>query len=566
LAETLTESFCERCGTRYEFKAPTRLNPLRKTRGLIGGLKNYVMSQDALGDAVGDAMRSEEERLASAQLEAFHESFNFCIDCRQYTCLNCWNDDAGRCRSCAPIPGTDDLAERLAASVAGNGALAEPLADGAEAFGAGTIGPESWPTSDLPEIAAGNGHVHEAWPAADDFVYEAQPESSPTRADDGFVYTTEPEASPPRANDGFVYDDAPPDEVAAAFQSATVASEPEPEPFVAQEPEAEPFVAQEPEAEPLVAQEPEPEPISAWAAAELELEPEHVAAEEAPAVTAEEAEPLVAETVEAERRHLRVVAWDEDASYDLEPEPIATADVDVEPVVAEEPEPFFTTAEPETEPVVAEEPEPEPVVAEEPAAFVAEQPEPVVTEEPALQPDLVEHLEPVAAQEPEVVAVEPAEPVVAEEPEPVAAEQPPAPEPVAPHRIAPISETILRFPDRQAPPPAAPPLAAEDETPEVAARRAQLDLLGLGDPGEGPVQPTRPSVVPYRSRGATPTAGELAARAAAATGTTFWEASAREVASAAAMVGVQNCGQCGLSLSANARFCRRCGTRQAQSA
>ncbi|HET6649850.1 MAG TPA: hypothetical protein VFH79_06840 [Candidatus Limnocylindria bacterium] len=547
MAETLTESFCERCGTRYEFKAPTRLNPLRKTRGLIGGLKNYVMSQDALGDAVGDAMRSEEERLAAAQLEAFHESFNFCIDCRQYTCLNCWNDDAGRCRSCAPIPGTDDLAERLAASVAGNGAVAEPLAGGAEAFGAATIGSESWPSSDLPEVAAGNGHAPEAWPAADGFVYEKQPDSSPARADDGFVYTTEPEPLPPRADDGFVYDDAPPDEVAAAFQSATVAQEPEPEP--------------------VVAQEPEPEPITAWAAAELEFEPDHVAAEEAPAVTAEEAEPAVAQTFEAERPHLRVVAWDEDAAYDLEPEPIVTADVDVEPVMAEEPEPFFATAEPEPEPVVAQEPEPEPVVAEESVAFVADEPEPVVAEEPALQPDAVEPFEPVTAQEPEVVAEEPgAEPVVAEEPEPVAAEQPPAPEPVAPHRIAPISETILRFPDRQAPPPAAPPLAAEDDSPEVAARRAQLDLLGLGDPGEGPVQPTRPSVVPYRSRGATPTAGELAARAAAATGTTFWEASAREVASAAAVVGVQNCGQCGLSLSANARFCRRCGTRQAQSA
>ena len=83
MAETLTESFCERCGTRYEFKAPTRLNPLRKTRGLIGGLKNYVMSQDALGDAVGDAMRSEEERLAAAQLEAFHESFKVFIECSQ---------------------------------------------------------------------------------------------------------------------------------------------------------------------------------------------------------------------------------------------------------------------------------------------------------------------------------------------------------------------------------------------------------------------------------------------------------------------------------------------------
>ena len=567
MAETLTESFCERCGTRYEFKAPTRLNPLRKTRGLIGGLKNYVMSQDALGDAVGDAMRSEEERLAAAQLEAFHESFNFCIDCRQYTCLNCWNDDAGRCRSCAPIPGTDDLAERLAASVAGNGAVAEPLAGGAEAFGAATIGSESWPSSDLPEVAAGNGHAPEAWPAADGFVYEEQPDSSPARADDGFVYTTEPEPLPPRADDGFVYDDAPPDEVAAAFQSATVAQQPEPEPVVAQEPEPEPFVAQEPEPEPVVAQEPEPEPITAWAAAELEFEPDHVAAEEAPAVTAEEAEPAVAQTFEAERPHLRVVAWDEDAAYDLEPEPIVTADVDVEPVMAEEPEPFFATAEPEPEPVVAQEPEPEPVVAEESVAFVADEPEPVVAEEPPLQPDAVEPFEPVTAQEPEVVAEEPgAEPVVAEEPEPVAAEQPPAPESVAPHRIAPISETILRFPDRQAPPPAAPPLAAEDDSPEVAARRAQLDLLGLGDPGEGPVQPTRPSVVPYRSRGASPTAGELAARAAAATGTTFWEASAREVASAAAIVGVQNCGQCGLSLSANARFCRRCGTRQAQSA
>ena len=110
--ETLTETFCERCGTRYEFSAPTRLNPLRKTRGLIGGLKNYLTTQDAFGDAIDDAMRGEEGALATAQLDAFHEAFNFCIDCRQYTCVSCWNDDAGRCRSCVPVPGTDDLAER----------------------------------------------------------------------------------------------------------------------------------------------------------------------------------------------------------------------------------------------------------------------------------------------------------------------------------------------------------------------------------------------------------------------------------------------------------------------
>ena len=158
------------------------------------------------------------------------------------------------------------------------------------------------------------------------------------------------------------------------------------------------------------------------------------------------------------------------------------------------------------------------------------------------------------------------EPIVAEAepapaPEPIAASseaEPEAPTPTT--RIAPISETILPFPTRPVEPDAAQPVAAEDESPEVAARRAQLDLLGL----DGAEQPEMPAVIPYRSRGAAITPAELALRAAA--GQRFWEASAREVASAVGNVGVQNCGECGLSLSANARFCRRCGTRQAQSA
>jgi ribosomal protein L40E len=108
----------------------------------------------------------------------------------------------------------------------------------------------------------------------------------------------------------------------------------------------------------------------------------------------------------------------------------------------------------------------------------------------------------------------------------------------------------------------APPAAAAAESPEVAARRAQLDLLGLGDADRAGA-PDQPAVLPYRSRGAAAGPLELAARAG---GAGFWEASAREVAGASANIGVQNCGQCGLSLSASARFCRRCGTRQAQSA
>ncbi len=47
-------------------------------------------------------MRTEEGALATAQLDAFHNAFNFCIDCRQYTCVSCWNDDAGRC-ICEPF-------------------------------------------------------------------------------------------------------------------------------------------------------------------------------------------------------------------------------------------------------------------------------------------------------------------------------------------------------------------------------------------------------------------------------------------------------------------------------
>ena len=377
MAETLTESFCERCGTRYEFQAPTRLNPLRKTRGFIGGLRNYLTSQDALSDAMGDSMRSEEDNLASAQLEAFHESFNFCIDCRQYTCINCWNDDAGRCRSCAPIPGTDDLAERLAASAVAAAPVAylqTALADEALVT---PLALEAWPSSDLAtDPAAPNADPAEPWPAAEAFPLEWAP------------------------------------------------------------------VAYEAEREPVVAK------------IEFEAEPE----------------PIVAE-IEAIQPALRVVAWDEDVAYELlEPEPVA-AEVEIEP-------------------------------------------------------------------------------------EPVAAEV----------EIEPIPETLVRFPVRptQTTPRQDERAAAIADSPEQAARRAQLDSLGLGDPGQHPIGRDSAPALPYRSRGAAVTQSEQA-RQAALHGS-FWEASAREVAGAAGQVGVGSCGQCGLSLSANARFCRRCGMRQAQSA
>ena len=474
MAETLTESFCERCGTRYEFQAPTRLNPLLKTRGFIGGLRNYLTSQDALSDAMGDAMRSEEGNLASAQLEAFHESFNFCIDCRQYTCLNCWNDDAGRCRNCAPIPGTDDLAERLAAS-----AVAAPPAPEAEPALAEVEtqrrpGLDAWPSSDLPTDAAvaSSADPAEPWPAGQ--AFPAGPDREPERV---FAETDI---------------DPLPEPVAASW-----------EPHI--EPE---LVVAEAEQEAIVAEhEPEPDiPLVEPVAAEVEPEPEPVVAD---AETEPEPEQILPP--------LRVVAWDDDRAYLVEPEPI----------VAAEPEAVAADTAPEP---VADEIAAEPVAAEMPTEV---EPEPVATEA---------------------------------EPEPVIAVVGPERDQPAP-RMAPISDTILHFPARPAP---RTPAAEDDrasaaaDSLELAARRAQLDLLGLGDPDEGPLAPDRSQPQPYRSRGAAATQAEVARQAAL--GGSFWEASAREVAGAVGQVGVQSCGQCGLSLSANARFCRRCGTLQAQSA
>ncbi|HEX6128891.1 MAG TPA: hypothetical protein VF071_07730 [Candidatus Limnocylindria bacterium] len=434
MPEALTESFCERCGTRYEFAAPTQLNTLRKTRGLISGLRNYIMSQDTLSDAVGDAMRSEEETLAAAQLDAFHESFNFCIQCRQYTCVNCWNEAAGRCRTCVPIPGTDDLMERFEASFSAQhpGAAGDAVAELDEADLNRRLGVEAWPSADL-SAASANGETPE-WPAP--ATAEPQPELEPVPVE--------------------------------------AVSEPEPEPV-----SAEIEVEAEPEREQPVAAEEIPE-----------LEPEPVAAEvEWPdALPPAEAAPVL-------------LTWENDVAFELEPEPVEL-EVELEP-------------------------EPEPVLAE-----------------------------------------------VEAEPEPVAAEPEPEPEPErpAPRPILPISETILRIPRAE---PAAPesveaePVAAELDDPALAARRAKLDLLGLGDPGEGPVATGRQNVLPYRSSGASVHPAEIAARQAAGAtvvGGSFWDASAREVAGVMTSVGVQACGSCGLSLSASARFCRRCGTRQARSA
>ena len=120
MPELLTESFCERCGTRYAFETPEpdskRAGRLKQARTLARGLRNFVLDDSLpLDAALADARRDDDRDRATQQLEAFHRTFNFCLDCRQYTCLDCWNEAEGRCLTCAPRPGViEPAAIRLA--------------------------------------------------------------------------------------------------------------------------------------------------------------------------------------------------------------------------------------------------------------------------------------------------------------------------------------------------------------------------------------------------------------------------------------------------------------------
>jgi hypothetical protein len=158
MTELLTESFCERCGKRYEFGSSEPMTRSQKTRGLVTGLRQFIMSTDSLQDSLDDAMKAEEEVLAARQIDAFQDTFSFCFDCRRYTCQSCWNDDAGRCRSCVPVPGLDDMAPA-------DGHLANPMFAPAEVEQAPQLTTaEPWPAAEAGTLA---------WPSEDGIVQPA---------------------------------------------------------------------------------------------------------------------------------------------------------------------------------------------------------------------------------------------------------------------------------------------------------------------------------------------------------------------------------------------------------
>src|SRR5829696_784200 len=119
MTEILTESFCERCGTRYTFEpVASRRKPLKAIGTLGRGIRHFVSDPgSSIDEAFAVARTEQEQRSTATALEAFHQTFNFCLSCRQYTCADCWNPVEGRCLSCAPTADSVEPTTRLDTAV-----------------------------------------------------------------------------------------------------------------------------------------------------------------------------------------------------------------------------------------------------------------------------------------------------------------------------------------------------------------------------------------------------------------------------------------------------------------
>ena len=572
MTEILTESFCERCGTRYTFEtARPRSSRLGRARTLTKGLRNFVLSDDPLSVAMADA-RSEEERSATAlQLDAFHKTFNFCLSCRQYTCGNCWNVEEGRCLSCSP---RSDTAPAEPAETVDSAAVAERLAAmtaAPEPAAHEVIGVSAWPEADLPRRAPELASLP--------VVAEPEPDTASARA------LPEPSAV----------------EAAAAEPLAAEASAPEVQPVQSLAPEVEAVEAEaaavELEAIEQVgaaeAEVPVMEPAEAIAVEAVVSEAatiDPVAAElveQAPAVEAEtvageplplEPEPSAGEAAAVPQlQGLKVgesldqaiaayeaslLAREAEAAQALSPAPsveAAAAEADLAAATAE----AAVDAEPLAQAADVAEPEAFAELVAEPVELAEGVPEPEALAELVAEPAMLAEVvaEPEAPAEPEAVEAQAA--AVQPAADPQTDRLVPEPEPVAAAAIAPEA----------APQPPVEPAPAQPSSPAPASM-APGWLTVAPDDGAAPAWPQRPTWPASTRRpleGATLAGRRMMPTSNAAA---LWAASAREVletgplADQATAVGpsvapsAQPCIGCGLPLSANARFCRRCGSRQ----
>jgi hypothetical protein len=450
MADVLTESFCERCGTRYTFEAtaPHRRGTGR-IRTLTRGVRNFVANDDAsFAEAMAAAREDDTRSASSQQLDAFHLTFNFCMTCRQYTCRNCWNSGVGKCLSCTPDLSLEVLPAAFPdLAVVGPDRHASTFPESAHP----NVAASAWPTSDrrpVPEAA----RVGAAGPPAAEPIDETE--------NDAAAPETAIELSPLDL---------------AAIQSALTRH------------------VGRPDHGPAAAPAKRDEPAGLEAA-----EVPHAAIEAGPIVAQPGGTPKPVAGARVQTR--RLLQWFRPRRKSATP--VAT------PTASTGPTEDAVTVEPAVAAVAAE-----PAVA----AVAAAVPEP-----PSVAPE-------VAAADAGAEAT----------PEP-----PPAP--AAPASAGPPTDIAVQPIWRMVAPDGAPPSEPQSAPPAWAT----------------------PGSVTRRAADAMPSA-TWAARVATARPleSPVWVASSRDILAAeapgaAGPVGIQSCVSCGLSLSANARFCRRCGTRQ----
>jgi hypothetical protein len=633
MPEILTESFCERCGTRYTFEAtaPVKAKKLGRFKTLSKGLKNYVLSDETSMDEAMAAARSDEEReLTSQQLEAFQSTFNFCMTCRQYTCANCWNAGEGACLTCAPLngyvtPSTTflDLAPLVPSEPLGTESSPWPTRTvSREPAEATTPWPDELPAAvttpvvaDAPaEEAASLASAATAWPieaeqaataqATPEAVSEpeiaeaelaAAPVAEPVIAEAAITegeFSAAPEAADWALAEAEASEEAQPEAVEDVV--AVAESEPEAAEGILVLAESEPVEAAAPVVD-VVAVEPDRTHVDAFAfesdiapaiaelpdtdlraadavrrtsdllarlrpaadtPAEAEafaaiVEPEPVADEMPPAEQAASATSMPTETSISE-----VIA--EAATPIEEPVPVdaeyAVSEFEVADYVIGD----YQVADPAAEEPASVAPRPDEPAAALPADLLAIIGPPIeAAPEPAVE--LVAEPLDVAAQAeatPVEAVAEPAEVAAAELAVPEeSATTPVEPEP-EPARADVVEQPTWRI---VAPDPTAPPINGHTPLPELPQPAVVAKApVEPATPVE-PQWPTPPAPLPL------PDAPYLVSRRATDASEGLWAASARGVVAqtpGAPVLAVQTCGSCGLSLSATARFCRRCGTRQ----
>ena len=624
MPEILTESFCERCGTRYTFQSSApKVGRMAKFKVLSRGLKNYVLSDEtSLDEALADARSVDDREQSVEQLDAFHKTFNFCMSCRQYTCANCWNEREGRCLSCAPSLSVGLLPSGMPAlnPIAGMASLTN--GHGADGNGHAPLQADgsAWPTADLgiaPDDASLSG--------------AEEPEEKPVSRLEALFGREEAariKASAP------AYDDAEPTSVPEMIGLEEVRPKdrkvtPEPQPIVAPEPVS---ATSEDATE---SDEPAAPPVPLMIGAEVETESPDVAAAEpssddgvaaiadvtaedepdtrmatagtveaAPAEEGEEghpatggrAEPVPVKPVDPKTDELAAAAAAQThglldkfrARPVVIPEPRPIPSIPIVPRVAMEPPapplPLVAAAPPTVQPT------PEPTIPTPPSSIPAPAHLPYAAAGPMAVPAAPQPYGVIGRPATNATPSYPAQPAM-----PYAAQTPPPYDPATPQPYlgqigqpyTPAAAQVQPYPAPPQPQGGSTPASYPPFQPGYTSPPLQPQYGAPPAPQYAPppapswrmVAPESPYVAPASGNGHVynapppppaneaqwPDAPSWPTPVPAASRTrgaeAVWAELTRDLLSRPE-TGVSACFKCGLPLSATARFCRRCGTSQ----